>query len=79
MFEVYIDGELQTDLDYSFKTHQSHGEKGYLAIIDVAELGRGRHYVELRKFEAKPTAVFRSLEMEYLEMKIKAKINFWIE
>ncbi|MFT7382226.1 MAG: hypothetical protein ACI9Z3_002120 [Roseivirga sp.] len=79
MFEVYIDGQLQSDLDYSFKTHSAHQEKGYLTIIDVAQLGRGKHVIELKGLVASSTSIMREVTREDLSMKIKAKISFWIE
>jgi hypothetical protein len=79
MFEVYIDDQLQSDLDYSFKSHASHQEKGYLTIIDVAQLGRGRHVLELKGLEASKTSIMREITKEDLSIKTKAKISFWIE
>jgi hypothetical protein len=79
MFEVYIDGQLQADLDYSFKSDAGHQEKGYLTIIDVAELGRGKHVIELKGLVASRTSIMREVTMEDLSMKTKAKISFWIE
>jgi hypothetical protein len=79
MFEVYIDGQLQSDLDYSFKEHSSHQEKGYLSIIDVAQLGRGKHVIELKGLVASRTSIMREVTKEDLSMKTKAKISFWIE
>uniref|UniRef100_UPI0040477D90 hypothetical protein n=4 Tax=Roseivirga sp. TaxID=1964215 RepID=UPI0040477D90 len=79
MFEVYVDGELQSDLDYSFKQHAAHQEKGYLTIIDVAQLGRGKHVIELKGLVASRTSIMREVTKEDLSMKTKAKISFWIE
>lgn len=79
IFEVYIDGILQTDLEFSFKSHIAHKEKGYLTIIDVADLGRGKHYIELKVLTPFSGSPFNALKREELEMKTKAKINFWLE
>jgi len=79
MFEVYIDGQLQSDLDYSFKQHAAHQEKGYLTVIDVAQFGRGKHVIELKGLVASRTTVLREVTEKDLSMKTKAKISFWIE
>ena len=79
IFEVYIDGELYQNLEYAFKTHPSNGEKGYLAIIDVLELGRGKHLLEVKKLKAPSTARIRGVEANDLKMESMSVLNFWIE
>ena len=79
MFEVYIDGELYSTIDYAFKTHPSNNEKGYLAIIDLVGLGRGKHVLEVNKIESEGSARIKGLVMEDLKMEMMAKLNFWIE
>lgn len=79
LFEVYIDGILYPNLDYAFKTHASNGEKGYLAVIDVIELGRGKHLLEVKKLKASSTARMRGIQLEDLKMELIAKLNFWVE
>jgi len=79
MFEVHVDGELYSSLGYAFKTHSSNNEKGYLTIIDVLALGRGRHTLEVKKFKSEGSARLKGLVMKDLDMKSMAKLNFWIE
>jgi len=79
LFEVYIDGMLYPNLDYAFKTHASNGEKGYLTVIDVIELGRGKHLLEVKKLKASSTARMRGIQLEDLKMELIAKLNFWVE
>ncbi|KYG82670.1 hypothetical protein [Roseivirga echinicomitans] len=79
IFEVYIDGMLYSNLEYVYKTHISNGEKGYLAVIDVLELGRGKHLLEVKKLKAPSTARIRGVEAADLKMESMSVLNFWIE
>jgi hypothetical protein len=79
MFEVYINGVLKPDLEYAFQSHQPLKEKGYLSVIDVSALSRGRHVVELKSFRFKSYSAFGKQTIEELEMTTRAKINFWIQ
>lgn len=79
MFEVYIDGVLYPELDYAFKTHSSNNERGYLTIIDVEPLGRGKHLLEVNKLVAPNTARLTGVKREDLEMRPMSRLNFWIE
>lgn len=79
IFEVYIDGVLYPNPEYIFKTHPSNGERGYLAVIDVIELGRGKHLLEVKKLKAGSTARIRGVEASDLKMESMSKLNFWVE
>tara|TARA_R110000796_G_scaffold252596_1_gene388377 strand:+ start:21828 stop:23276 length:1449 start_codon:yes stop_codon:yes gene_type:complete len=79
IFEIYIDGELYPNPEYAFKTHPSNGERGYLTVIDVAELGRGKHLLEVKKLKAGGTARLRGVQASDLKMEPMSKLNFWIQ
>lgn len=80
IYEIYIDGNKQDNLDFFFTRHENKGERGIETVIDVANLERGRHVISINELEFKGNPF---LKEEITEDKLVVvglvKISFWKE
>ncbi len=79
MFEVSIDGTVQTDLDFAFRKHPAKGEKGFFAVIDVSGLDRKKHVLEVNILRFDGALFMGKITEEKLKMRLLARLPFWVK
>lgn len=79
MFEVSIDGVVQTDLDFAFRMHPSKREKGFFTVIDVSGLDRKKHVLEVNILRFDGAAFLEKITEEKLKMRLLARFPFWVK
>lgn len=79
IFQIRINDELLENPQFSYYTHPSKGERGFLVMIDVAHLGRGGHnlQVDYQKIETSPFS--REVTEDKLIWQTLARLPFWNE
>ncbi|MBP7624463.1 MAG: hypothetical protein KA763_10875, partial [Xanthomonadales bacterium] len=70
LHHLQIDGVTPKQVDYSVYIDPDTGVRGVMAMVDIAELARGRHVVELHW---QPTL----REVEWKRMRSDYRIPFW--
>ncbi|OEK00072.1 hypothetical protein BFP97_00435 [Roseivirga sp. 4D4] len=80
LYEVYLDGEKIENPDFFFTRHENKGERGVETVIDITNLDRGRHLIQVNRFEFKGNPFFaEEVSEDRLENEIFVKISFWKE
>ncbi len=79
LYEIKIDGEIMDSGPYFFHIHSNRSEKGYLAVLDVSNLERGRHVLEINKKSQGDATFMLGITEESIRKRLYSKINFWIE
>lgn len=79
MFEVSIDGVVQENLEYLFRIHPSKGEKGFFVMIDLHDLDRKKHILEVKRLDFKGAPFMQEVTSDKMSMKLIAQLPFWIE
>ena len=79
IFQIRLNDELLENPEFSFYTHPSKGEKGFLVVLDVADLGRGKHnlQVDFLKGESGPFA--REITEDLVRWRTMGRLPFWVE
>ena len=77
-FEIKLDGEL-IQPDFSFAYHPNKGEKGFLQMLDLAELKRGKHSILINKLEYQGSPLLGEVEESKFKMARLTEIVFWKE
>ena len=78
LFEIKIDNVL-IPMDLNYHIHKNHGEKGFLSVLDVSHLSRGKHVLSVKKLAFTGNILLQDITNERLEMQSWAKISFWKE
>lgn len=80
VYEIYIDGVKRDDLEFFFARHENKGERGIEAIIDIANLERGRHVISINTFDYRGNPFLNEeITEDKLAIEGLVKISFWKE
>lgn len=80
LYEVYLDGEKIENPEFFFTRHENKGERGLETVIDISGFERGRHLIQVNRYEFKGNPFFaEEVSEDRLEKEIFAKISFWKE
>ncbi len=80
LYEVYLDGQMIENPEFFFTRHENKGERGVETVIDIASLDRGRHLIQVNRFEFKGNPFFaEEVSEDRLKKEIFVKISFWKE
>lgn len=77
MFIIKIDDEVVENTDFSYYTHPSKGEKGFLLVLDIVNLPRGKHTLEVDNLEFNGILFMQDISEDKLEFKPLARLPFW--
>jgi len=77
IFKIEVDGVLREDVEYSFYTHPSMDERGFLIVLDIAELARGKHTLAVQNLDFTGIPFMQEISEDKLIFKTMAKLPFW--
>lgn len=77
IFNISIDGESMKGLPFSFYTHPAKGEKGFLVLVDVSGLKRGRHELDVEFLKFRGIPFMQEVTEDKLEFETMARLPFW--
>ncbi|HEY9116213.1 MAG TPA: hypothetical protein VIN11_00220, partial [Roseivirga sp.] len=76
VFEVSIDGQMIVN-DFVFTQHSNRDEKGFMQMLDISELDRGKHVITVKLLEFQGNLFIQDLDPEKFKMTKMAEIIFW--
>lgn len=79
IFEVSIDGQVLDNLEYSFRIHPSKQEKGFFVVIDLHEMERKKHILEIKSLQFNGAPFMQKVTEDKLKMRRLAQLPFWID
>jgi len=79
LYEIFIDEKKYSDFDLMYYIHSNKNEKGLLVVLDIDDLERGQHLLEIRKIKFEGLPFISKITKEKLAMKSFVKLNFWKE
>ena len=77
VFEIFIDGELVENPEFLFKIHHPKKEKGFLVVLDIEALERGRHTVRINHQVFTGILLMEDVSADKLKMSPLAEFHFW--
>ena len=77
-YEIMIDS-VSIPVDLIFTKHKNKGEKGFLQMLDVGALERGKHLIQIRKLDYQGTLISRNINEGMFKMTDLVEIVFWKE
>jgi len=77
-YEVLLDGAI-IPTDFMYTTHKNKGERGFLQMLDIGNLERGKHIVSVRKLEYQGAVIGSDVRKERFKMVDMVEIIFWKE
>ncbi len=78
VYEVYLDNEM-IENDFVFTQHSNKQEKGFLQMIDILGLTRGRHVITVKRQEYRGNVLIQDIEPKSFKMDNLIDIVFWKE
>ncbi|WP_420385661.1 hypothetical protein [Roseivirga sp.] len=77
-YEILIDDEPVAQ-DFIFTSHPNKGEKGFLQMLDIQALSRGKHIITVRQLEYQGIVLGAEMKKERFKMVNLVEIPFWKE
>ena len=77
-YEVYLDDEL-VENDFLYTTHGNRNEKGFLQMLDLTEIERGKHVISIKRLDFQGNPMIQEMSDSRFKMVDMLEIVFWKE
>lgn len=77
-YEIWID-TASVAVDLIFTTHKNKDEKGFLQMLDIGDLERGKHTILVKKLDYQGAIIGREINKDRFKMTDLVEIVFWKE